>query len=157
ATGEVKWCFDHDNPASSSPILVTLAGERQVVTFTRSELLGVSFARGRLLWRTRCSHDYFENCVTPVLYKELLIAAGRNEPPLAFRLEKDDQGIRAKEVWKAKGTPSYMSSPVVAGDWLVGFADHQQGRLFCLDAKTGATLWQSDGRLGSYAAILNAG
>jgi outer membrane protein assembly factor BamB len=74
ATGEVNWCFDHDNPASSSPILANLAGERQVVTFTRTELLGVSFATGKLLWRTRCSHDYFENCVSPVVYKDLVIA-----------------------------------------------------------------------------------
>jgi hypothetical protein len=31
------------------------------------------------------------------------------------------------------------------------------GQLFCLDARTAATLWLSDGRLGSYANILNAG
>src|SRR5262245_56933587 len=57
ATGEVKWCFDHDSPASSSPILVNLAGERHVVTFTLTELLGVSVATGKLLWLTRCTHD----------------------------------------------------------------------------------------------------
>jgi outer membrane protein assembly factor BamB len=157
ATGEVKWCFNDDSPASSSPILVNLAGERHVVTFTRRELLGVSAATGKLLWRIRCYHDYFENCVTPVQSKDLLIAAGRNEPPRAFRLEKGGQRITAKEVWRAKGTPSYLSSPVLAGDWLFGFSDQKMGHLFCLDAKTGETLWQNDGRLGSYAAILNAG
>jgi outer membrane protein assembly factor BamB len=157
ATGEVKWCFDHDNPASSSPILVDLAGVRQVVTFTRRELLGVSFATGKLLWRTRCSHDYFENCVTPVAYKDLVIAAGRMEPPRAFRLEKSDKGMTVKEVWKAKGVPAYMSSPVAAGDWLFGFTDQKKGQLFCLDARTGATLWQAGERLGGYAVILNAG
>ena len=157
ATGDVKWCFDHDSPASSSPILATLAGERQVVTFTRNEFLGVSLATGKLLWRTRCSHDYFENCVSPVQYKDLLIAPGRMEPPRAFRLETGDQGVAAKEVWKAKDAPAYMSTPVVAGDWVFGFSDQNMGRLFCLDAKTGATLWQSDGRLGGYASILNAG
>jgi outer membrane protein assembly factor BamB len=157
ATGEVKWCFNHDSPASSSPIVVDLAGERQVVTFTRSELLGVSFATGKLLWRTRCSHDYFENCVTPVLYKDLLIAPGRMEPPRAFRLEKGDKGILVKEVWQAKGNPSYMSTPVAAGEWLFGHCDQKMGQLFCLDAKTGATLWQAGDRLGSYAGILNAG
>jgi outer membrane protein assembly factor BamB len=157
ATGDVRWCFDHDNPAASSPILVDLAGERQVVTFTRNELLGVSFATGKLLWRIRCSHDYFENCVTPVRYKDLLIAPGRMEPPRAFRLEKGDKGIQAKEVWKAKGAQEYMSTPVVAGDWLFGFSDQNMGHLFCLDARTGETLWQTDGRLGGYASILNAG
>src|SRR5262249_58343082 len=103
------------------------------------------------------SHDYFENCVTPVRYKDLLIAPGRMEPPRAFRLEKGDQGVTAKEVWKAKGHPSYMSTPVAAGDWVFGLSDHDKGHLYCLDAKTGGTLWQSDGRLGSYAAVLNAG
>jgi outer membrane protein assembly factor BamB len=157
ATGEVKWCFDYDNPASSSPILVDLAGERQVVTFTRSEFLGVSFASGKLLWRTRYSHDYFENCVTPVVYKDLLIAPGHMEPPHAFRLEKTDKGMTLKEVWQAKGNPSYMSSPIVAGDWLFGHTDQKMGQLFCLDARTGTTLWQTGERLGDYASILNAG
>jgi RNA polymerase sigma factor (sigma-70 family) len=36
-TGKVKWCFPDDSPASSSPILVQLGGQRQVVTFTRRE------------------------------------------------------------------------------------------------------------------------
>src|SRR5262249_23665211 len=71
--------------------------------------------------------------------------------------EKGDQGITVKEVWKAKGFPSYMSSPVVAGGWLFGHSDHKMGQLFCLDAQTGETLWQSDGRLGGYASILNLG
>jgi outer membrane protein assembly factor BamB len=158
ATGDVKWCFRAAaDAASSSPILVDLAGERQVVTFTRGELLGVSLASGKLLWRTPFYHSYYENCVTPVQYKDLLIAAGRMEPPCAFRLERGDKGITVKEVWKSKGVPSYMSSPVVAGDRLFGHSDQKMGHLFCLDAKTGETLWQSDGRLGSYAAILNAG
>jgi hypothetical protein len=79
------------------------------------------------------------------------------EPPRAFRLEKSDHGITAKEVWKANGFPSYMSTPVVAGDWLFGHSDQKMGQLFCLDAKSGATLWQAGDRLGSYASILNAG
>jgi outer membrane protein assembly factor BamB len=157
ATGGVKWCFDHDNPASSSPILVQLAGERQIVTFTRSELLGVSAITGKLLWRTRCYHGYFENCVTPVQYKDLLIAAGRMEPPRAFRLEKGAKGIMPMEVWKAKAAPSYMSTPVVAGDWLFGHTDQKMGQLYCMDAKTGEILWLSEGRMGSYATILNLG
>jgi outer membrane protein assembly factor BamB len=50
-----------------------------------------------------------------------------------------------------------MSSPVVAGDLVFGHSDHNMGHLFCLDARTGETLWQSHGRMGSYASIVNAG
>jgi hypothetical protein len=55
----------------------------------------------------------------------------------------------------------HMSSPVLAGDWLFGFSGQKGGHLFCLDVKTGQTLWQSEGRLGGnssgYASLLNAG
>lgn len=157
ATGDVKWCFDHDSPAPASPILVDLGGQRQVVTFTARELLGVSFASGKVLWRTRCSHDYFENCVTPVAWRDLLIAPGRMEPPRAFRLVQSERGMTAQEVWQAKGCPAYMSTPVAAGAWLFGHSDHKKGQLYCLDAATGATLWEGGERLGSYATIVNAG
>jgi outer membrane protein assembly factor BamB len=157
ATGDVKWSYDTDGPAYGSPILVDLAGERQVVTFTQGSFLGVSAATGKLLWRIPCPRFDVEKCVTPVRYQDLLIFADYKEPPRAVRLAKGDQGITAKEVWKADGPTLHMSSPVLAGDRLVGFSDRQFGHLFCLDARTGATLWRSDGRLGPSAAILNAG
>jgi outer membrane protein assembly factor BamB len=104
ATGEVKWCFDHANPAAASPMLVDLAGERQVVAFTAAELVGVSLATGKLLWRTRLAHDYFENCVTPAQHKDVLIAPGRMEPPRAFRIEKGERGMTVKECGRRRPT-----------------------------------------------------
>ena len=50
-----------------------------------------------------------------------------------------------------------ISTPIIANDWLFGHSDHNKGQLFCLDAKTGATLWEAGERLGSYATIVNAG
>ena len=115
-------------------------------------------ASGKLLWRTRCNHPYYENCVTPVQYKDLLIAPGRMGPAPAFRLEKDARGIlTAKEVWKAKGLPLGYSSPVIAGNLVFGISSRKNGCFFCLDAKSGMTLWESEGRQGDYASILNAG
>jgi RNA polymerase sigma factor (sigma-70 family) len=162
ATGEVKWCYDDviGGPAYGSPILVELAGERQVVTVTQGHFLGVSAATGKLLWRLHVPRWDLQQCITPVRYKDLIIFADSGEPLRAIRLEKGDKGITAKEVWKAEGhtrSAYHMSSPVLAGDRLFGFSGQKSGHLFCLDAKTGQTLWQSDGRLGGHASILNAG
>jgi outer membrane protein assembly factor BamB len=156
-TGEVKWCYGGDGPAYGSPILVELAGERQVVTLTLNYFLGVSAATGKLLWKLPCREIHSENCVTPVRYKDLLIFAGRKEPPRAIRLEKGKAGITPREVWKADGPTLYMSSPVLAGEWLVGLSDREFGYLFCLDAGTGKTLWRSPGRMECSASLLNAG
>jgi RNA polymerase sigma factor (sigma-70 family) len=158
ASGEVKWCYaEGSRPSSASPILVTLAGERQVVTFTGWGLLGVSAATGKKLWALNTFSPHGSLILTPVRYKDLLIAAGNNEPPCAIRLEKGDKGITAKEVWKAKGLSLHMSTPVLAGDLLFGMSTRNGGCFFCLDANSGKTLWESDGRQGGHASILNAG
>jgi outer membrane protein assembly factor BamB len=156
-TGEVKWCCIGDGPAYGSPILVDLAGHRQVVTLTLNYFLGVSATTGQLLWKLPCREIHSENCVTPVLYKDLLIYAGRKERPSAIRLEQGEKGITPKEVWKGDGPTLYMSSPVLAGDWLIGMSDRRQGAFFCLDAQTGKTLWESEGRLEAGHTTVNAG
>jgi outer membrane protein assembly factor BamB len=157
-TGKLKWCYKGwDGPSYASPILVNLAGQRQVVTFTQGTFLGVSLATGKNLWGVHCPRFDLEKCITPVQYKDLIIFADSFEPLRALRLEKGDKGITAREVWKAKGPKMHMSSPVLAGEWLVGFSGQKMGHLFCLEAQSGKALWQSDGRLGAYASILNAG
>ncbi len=40
ATGELRWSWDEDGPAYGSPIVVELAGVRQVVTYSRRYMLG---------------------------------------------------------------------------------------------------------------------
>jgi outer membrane protein assembly factor BamB len=158
-TGDEKWSHtDVVAPAYASPIIAELAGERQVVTATQGNFIGVSAATGKKLWGIHCPRFDLEQCITPVLYKDLIIFAQCGEPLRAIRLEKGEKGITPKEIWKADGHPFHMSSPVLAGDYLVGFCGQNGGYLFCLDAKTGETLWWSKGqRMGGYATILNAG
>ena len=48
-TGVVKWTNDTDGPAYASPIIVTLAGVRQIVTFMQKDFVGVEAATGKLL------------------------------------------------------------------------------------------------------------
>jgi outer membrane protein assembly factor BamB len=160
--GKVKWSYEDvvGGPAYGSPILVELAGQRQVVTVTQNHLLGVAAATGKLLWQVHVPRWDIQQCITPVLYRDLIIFAESGGPLRALRLEKGGRGITAKEVWKAKShtrSGYHMSSPVLAGDWLFGFAGEKSGHLYCLEAKTGKTLWQSRGRLGSNASLLTAG
>jgi outer membrane protein assembly factor BamB len=158
-TGDVKWCYaDGSRASSSSPIIVNLAGERQVVLFTAWELLGVSADKGKKLWSLN-TFDLNESLIiTPLQHRDLLIAAGNKEPPRAIRLEKSAKGIIAKEVWKGKGVPLHMCSPVLVGDHLFGMSFRGRGCFFCLDAGSGATLWKTDAsqELG-HASIVSAG
>jgi outer membrane protein assembly factor BamB len=157
ATGEMKWRLaDGSRPGAGSPILVELAGERQVVALTSWNLRGVSVATGKQLWEVKL--DGSEKNSTPLLYRDLILFADYKECPRAIRLEKSDRGITPKEVWRGNGPTPYMSSPVLAGDLLFGVSGRRRGAFFCMDARNGKTLWESEEKevLG-YASVLNAG
>jgi len=156
-TGEVKWCFVEGGTMSGSPILVDLAGERQLVTYSNWNAAGVSAATGKKLWGVGPGGAGMP-CTTPVQYKDLLILADYLAPLRALRLGRGDKGITAKEVWKAHDELRlYYSSPVVANDMVFGMSTRNGGCFFSLDANNGKTLWESDGRQGGYASIVNLG
>jgi outer membrane protein assembly factor BamB len=156
-TGAVKWVYDGDGPAYSSPIIVTLAGIRQVITYTQKEFVGVNVANGKKLWSIPSKTQYDENCVTPVLYKDTLIFPREEQGISAIRIVKKGEVYETQEVWKNSDNELYMSTPVLNGNLLFGLSSKKKGQFFSVDADTGKTLWQSEGRMGENAAILNTG
>lgn len=156
-TGAVKWAYDADGPAYSSPIVVNLVGVRQVVTFTQKELVGVGATSGKLLWKLPAKSSYDTNSVTPVVYKDMLIFSREDKGLSAIRLTKQGQDITAQEVWTNRENELYMSTPVLEGNLLFGMTARNKGQVFSIDADTGKTLWLSAGRMGENMALLNAG
>jgi outer membrane protein assembly factor BamB len=157
ATGAIKWSNDADGPAYASPIIVTLAGVRQIVTFMQKDIVGVEFATGKLLWKLPSKTQYDENCNTVVAYKDLLIFSREEQGLSAIRLAKQGAEIVPQQVWNNKEAELYLSTPVLQDNLLFGMTARQKGQFFALDADTGKTVWQSPGRMGENAAILNLG
>ena len=62
ATGAVKWKWKGDGPGYASPIVVELAGKRQVVTQTQQNIVGVAAATGELLWKIPFHHGIHAEC-----------------------------------------------------------------------------------------------
>lgn len=156
-TGAVKWSNELDGPAYSSPIIATLAGVRQVVTFMQKDFVGVDAATGKLLWKVPQKSEYDENSVTTIAYKDTLIYSREEKGLTAIRLTSKGGQIVPEEVWSSKEAMLFFSSPVLEGDTLFGFSVMKKGQVFAMDAATGKTLWQSPGRIGESAAILNLG
>jgi outer membrane protein assembly factor BamB len=154
-TGDVKWKNDLDGPAYASPLVVTLAGVRQVVNFTQKELIGVDAASGKLLWRLPAKSQYEENSATIATYKDMLIISREGLGLAAIRLNQQGSEIVPQEVWNNKENQLYLNSPVVQGNLVFGLSSAKKGQFFAIDADTGKTVWQSPGRMGENAAILN--
>jgi outer membrane protein assembly factor BamB len=157
ATGKELWSRPEDGPGYASPVVGELGGVRQLVTLTQGHVVGVNVASGELLWQIPFDTEYFQNTVTPVVYRDLVIFSGIEKPVVAVRPAREGGRWKTTEVWRNADFPLYMSSPVLLGDRLCGMSHKKKGQLFCLDAATGKTLWSDEGRRGSNAALWASG
>jgi outer membrane protein assembly factor BamB len=156
-TGAVKWSWNGDGPGYGSPILVDLAGTRQIVTITQGKIVGVDPANGSLLWERPFVSANSTNAVTPVLYGQTLIVSGNGGPTTAFTVTKQNNQWTTQTVWENADIPYRLSNSVMVHDALFGLTTKNSGQYFSVDAKTGKTVWTSEPRAAAQAAILQAG
>jgi outer membrane protein assembly factor BamB len=157
ATGELRWSFTGDGPGYASPIVVDVSGVRQVVTQTQQYIVGLDAVSGKLCWKVPFTTRFVQNIVTPVVHGDKLIFSGLDKGIFALRASRKGSEWMTETVWENSTLSMYMSSPVVLGDLLFGFSHRNKGQFFCLDARSGATLWTSEPRQAENAALVAAG
>ncbi len=156
-TGDVKWSWNGDGPAYGSPIVAELGGLRQVITLTQDNLVGVAAATGELLWQRPFTVRATRNAVTPVLYGQTVIVSGLGRPVTAFTVARRNNQWTTEDVWENADVTMDMSTGVLIGNALFGFSPRNSGQFFAIDARTGKTLWLSEGRQAENAAVVRAG
>ena len=157
ATGERRWSWEADGPGYTSPIAVELDGVKQIVTQTQNFCVGVELATGALLWRLPYSTAYDQNIVTPVFFEQTIVFSGLDKGTFAVHPRKNGDTWTTKEIWSNPEISMYMSSPVLDGHRLFGLSHKRRGQFFCLDARSGKTLWTGPGRQGENASLTRAG
>jgi outer membrane protein assembly factor BamB len=157
ATGNVKWTWNGDGPAYGSPIVADLDGTRQIITLTQTKLVGVDAATGALLWERPFTNSSVTNSATPILVDRTVVVSNGG-PAIAYTLTKQGSQWVAQDAWQNEDAPYRLSNTVVgAGDVLFGLSTRNSGQYFGVDVKTGSTLWTSEGRQATNAAILRSG
>ncbi|MGE3512268.1 MAG: PQQ-binding-like beta-propeller repeat protein [Vicinamibacterales bacterium] len=158
ATGAVKWSWTGDAPAYASPILAEIGGTRQVITFSRDNLVGVDASNGQLLWKTPFQARSITNAITPLVYAgDTVIVSGQGKPLTAYAVSKQGDQWSVDVAWENPQLSLSFSNPVLVGDAVFSLAATNSGQFFWADAKTGKTLWTSSPRQGGNAAIVRAG
>jgi len=155
-TGKALWSWKDDGPAYASPIVAEIAGVRQVVTQSQSFVVGVAAETGALLWKIPLTTAYEQNSVTPIVRGDVVFYSGLDKGLHAARIVKKDAGFASERVWDNDEVAGYMSTPILVGDVLYGHSHKKKGQFFAVDARTGKTLWLSEGRQGDNAALVSA-
>ena len=154
ATGRVVWTSQDYGIDHSSPILMNVAGQDQLIQVTPEALFGVDPAGGELLWK----HEFDEAggfMVTPFCPKDdLLFISTPNQGSRVFELSRQDGRTAARERWHNGQLRIAFANPVQVGDYVVG----SSGRppiLTCVNLETGKRVWMDRGFSG--ATFLCAG
>jgi outer membrane protein assembly factor BamB len=152
ATGEPQWKWEGDAPASSSPVIMTVGGKRQLVTLAAKHLVGLDLANGRLLWQVPFEAAQGNNA-TPLAEGAMVYYAGQGKGLCAAKIEPQGEGFTATPVWTNSQAGGRFTTPVLREGRLYGY----NNGFFCASSQTGETLWKDDVRRGQSAALLDAG
>jgi len=157
ATGTERWKWTGDSPAYGSPMIADLAGTRQVIAFTNQNLVGVAASNGQLLWTRKFVTPSNTTSQTPIIYKDTVIQAGRENGFTAFKVVKNGSTWSTQDVWHTDEASVHMSNSVVIDAVLYGLSHLNSGQYFALDLDTGKVLWKSPPRQAENAAIVRGG
>ncbi|UCD50141.1 MAG: PQQ-like beta-propeller repeat protein [Phycisphaerales bacterium] len=157
-SGDEKWRCDDEGPEYASPVLLTVAGTKQIVTLAEKSIVGVGVADGKLLWqRPFAPARRAYNAATPIVDGSTVIYTGAGRGTFAVKIEKQGDQFLAKELWSNADLAPQFNTPVLEGGKLYGLSNN--GNLFCIDAQTGQTAWTDEtqrGR-GGFGAMVDAG
>ena len=99
----------------------------------------------------------FTNSITPIVYGQTLIVSSNTIPTMAISVTKQGNQWTTATAWENADVPMRMSNGVIVRDMLFSLSTRNMGQYFSVDAKTGKTLWMSEGRQAGNAAIVRAG
>jgi outer membrane protein assembly factor BamB len=141
--GKVIWRVAHERPAHSfsTPIIRKIAGKTQMIFCGNKEIASYNPENGSKYWFVSGPSEDF--CSSPVYNEKtgLVLVSSAWPQRILVAIRPDGEGDVSKShvVWQSREGAYYVPSPVYKDNLL--FTTMTTGKLHCIDAATGNTLW----------------
>jgi outer membrane protein assembly factor BamB len=140
--GHVVWKSQNDVPGYSGPVIATIAGTRQVITYTAEGVIGLDAGDGRLLWRSPVKTSFGRHVTTPIIVDDRVVVSSFQAGLIGLKISRQGDTWNAERAYAAKGVAINFASPVAASHYLYGLGPNNV--LFCVDVRTGERAWAKD-------------
>lgn len=145
-TGAVAWKTAKDlENGYSSPILIRVDGQDQIVCFMASAVAGIDPTDGSLLWTYPHRTNWGLNISTPVWGDGnlLFISSAYGSGSEMIRLTRKDGKTIPQKVWSANRMHIHHGTAIRVGDYLYGSSgDFGPAPMTAVEAATGKVIWQ---------------
>jgi outer membrane protein assembly factor BamB len=148
-TGETVWTTRslEDKSGYVSPILIEIAGKRQIVTVTGSYMVGVNPENGEIIWQLS-NKDYQSpkdiNAVSPVHHKgRIFVTSGYDDVGVMIELSED--GTKATVPWLNPALDTHHGGVVLVDGYIYGanWLNNRNGNWVCLEWDSGNTMYET--------------
>lgn len=153
-TGAPAWKVLNDTQAYVSPMLVELAGRRQIMVVSAMRVFGLAPENGTLLWSHAWDTDGGINVSQPIVVdsNRFFISSGYRKGAALIEVKGSGNSYTATTIWENNNMKNKFNSSVLHNGHIYGL---DEGILSCLDVNTGERKWK-DGRYG-YGQVVLAG
>jgi outer membrane protein assembly factor BamB len=146
-TGDVRWAAGNRQASYASPLVTTLAGERQIVMLNEKFLTGHRIADGTVLWEFPWASEDDSTATTtqpiPFSHDRLLLTKGYGVGSSLLKISQNAEGkFAAEPLWEPpikRVMKTKFANPVVRDGYVYGLDDVL---LSCIDVETGKVRWK---------------
>jgi outer membrane protein assembly factor BamB len=148
-TGKPLWKSipSGSEPGYAQPVLIENANRRQIIIWHPRAVYALDPGNGRILWQQPFKVAMGLTIATPVVSDLRVLVSAFYNGSLMLELERDGTG--AGVLWQGKssseidsdGLHALIATPVIDGNFIYGVCSYGQFR--CIDACTGARVWET--------------
>lgn len=147
-TGAVRWQrLDYTN-SYSTPKLIRVDGQEQLLCYMARELVAVDPADGRELWKYEIGNQWKQNISLPVWGDDHILFISTNESgSRGLRLTCSGDKTRVEEIWSNNKLKIHHSNAIRVGDHVYSSTGGlgSPGIFWAIDVKTGDIAWKKRG------------
>jgi outer membrane protein assembly factor BamB len=157
-SGRTMWQSQDFQNGYSSPLIIDLDGQPEVVVFTYGEVSGLNPRTGALEWTVPHASDQGVNVATPLWGADhlLFVSSAYNGGSRVLRLARRDGKVTVEEVWANRRVRIHFGNAVRFGSRIFASnGDFGSAPFAAIDVNTGDMVWRD--RSVARATLIGAG
>jgi outer membrane protein assembly factor BamB len=146
--GSVVWKKHDFRNSTSSPIIINVDGQDQLVAFMWGDIVGVDPNNGNLLWTHLHPAEHGLNTSTPVWGPDnlLFMSSGYGGGSRVLKLSRTGAKTIVEEVWANSLMRVHFTNAIRVGDMIYGSSgDFGPAPFTAVNVKTGNVVWRHRG------------